>query len=133
MQTNKQEVHETSAAHKDVGVSLRIEQKDPDRKSWLRRLGPDIFSKTPKEKTSRNFFKAYAYRIYTSAWVTPLITVATLSAKSHYNLTIAKTAFLQGGIEFVVKPFTYALFEWGAAHITLGYRNNNAKGKSVGL
>lgn len=83
-----------------------------------------ILSKTPKEGAGRNFIKAYGYRIYTSAWVTPIITVATLELKNRYHLNIPEAAFLQGGVEFIVKPFTYALFEWGAAHVKLGYRNN---------
>jgi len=83
-----------------------------------------LMSKKAKEKLSRNFVKAYAYRLYTSAWVTPLITVAVLTLQNKYHLSTLKTAFIQGFVEFLVKPFTYAAFEWGSSHITLGYVNN---------
>ena len=110
----------------DVDCLLRNGKKtNPNTTSLLRRLKPEeVFSKKPKESGRRHFVKAYAYRIYTSAWVTPVIAMTMLWLKDHYRFSNTKAAFLQGGIEFIVKPFTYALFEWGAAHVKFGYRAN---------
>ena len=116
----------TRLANGDAEKSLLRGGEKPAAKGLLRKIIPEaVFSKRGEESGPRHFFKAYAYRIYTSVGVTPLITLATLSMKQKYGLDNVDAAFLLGGIEFVVKPFTYAVFEWGASHVKLGYRNGN--------
>jgi hypothetical protein len=91
----------------------------------------DVFSKNAKEGWVRHFVKGYGYRIYTGLWVTPIVTLGTLALRSHYHLNNIETVYVQSGVEFVVKPFTYALFEWGAAHIKPGYINNGNTVKAM--
>ena len=58
-----------------------------------------------------------------------MITYAVLELRSKYHISNGKTAFLQGGVEFIIKPFTYAFFEWAAAHVKSGYANGNGDPK----
>lgn len=127
-QTTKTSSQEPSTSSQGTDGLLRTEKKTAfGMGGLLRRMeSKGIISKTPKEGRGRHFAKAYAYRLYTSAWVTPLITIGTLAIKDHYHLRNGQAALIQGGMELVVKPFTYALFEWGAAHIRWGYRANGA-------
>jgi hypothetical protein len=117
-------IKDGGVAGKQTGM-LRTDTESAARPEGLLRIQSTAVNKLvsgrAKEKLSRNFAKAYAYRIYTSAWVTPLITVAVLEMREKYHLSIAETALAQGVLEFVFKPFTYALFEWAASHIRLGY------------
>lgn len=65
------------------------------------------------ETNSRSLTKSILYRLYNSFLVTPLIA---------YTLTTNITLSLTFGIvEFIVKIFTYYLYERIFAHIDCGY------------
>jgi len=66
-----------------------------------------------RETHTRSMLKSVSYRVYSSFFVTPLV-----SYMITHNMAIS---FAVGTAEFLVKPFTYYIFERFWAHIVFGY------------
>lgn len=73
------------------------------------------FYEKTKETYFRSVLKSISYRLYSSFLVTPII-VYIITGNFLIGVAVGIT-------EFLVKPFTYFIFERGWSHIKWGYKN----------
>ncbi|MHC1597050.1 MAG: DUF2061 domain-containing protein [Methermicoccaceae archaeon] len=89
---------------------------DNHTNSSIRRFGNMLKLTKSKETHTRSIAKSLSYRVYSSFLVTPLVS---------YIITHSFTVSISLGlVEFLVKPFTYFLFERVWAHIATGYEES---------